>query len=367
LSRLRTERRVCAELQGRRDSESRMDKDGSMQTADTHIIDLRSDTVTRPSAGMLKAMAEAEVGDDVYGDDPTVNRLEAYAAEITNHEAAVFAPTGTQTNLLALLVHCQRGDEYLVAQEAHTYRFEGGGAAVLGSIQPQPIHQQPDGTIDLALAKTYIKPDDHHFARTKLLALEDTTNGKVLPLPYLAEARRFADGNGLALHLDGARAFNAAVADHVAISEITEHFDTVSLCLSKGLGAPVGSLLVGSRAHIAEARKWRKMLGGGMRQAGYLAAAGLYALQHNVDRLAEDHANAARLADGLRPLPNVTVLSQATNMVFISCHDPERFSTFMKSHDVRLASTYGTLRLVCHLDLTSDDVERFLQLAARAV
>lgn len=310
-------------------------------------------------------MAEAEVGDDVYGDDPTVNRLEAYAAEITGHEAAVFAPTGTQTNLLALLVHCQRGDEYLVAQEAHTYRFEGGGAAVLGSIQPQPIHQSPDGTIDLEVAESYIKPDDHHYARTKLLALENTTYGKVLPLAYLAEARAFTHRHRLALHLDGARAFNAAVACHVEILEITRHFDTVSLCLSKGLGAPVGSLLVGSRASIAEARKWRKMLGGGMRQAGYLAAAGLYALHHNVDRLAEDHANAARLAEGLRSVPSVTVLSQATNMVFIECHNPERFAAHMAANGVRLASTYGPVRIVCHLDLTSGDIERVIELAGQ--
>ena len=352
-----------------------------MSPAPSRTIDLRSDTVTRPSPGMLRAMAEAEVGDDVYGDDPTVNRLEAYAAERSGHEAAVFAPTGTQTNLLALLAHCQRGDEYLVAQEAHTYRFEGGGAAVLGSIQPQPMHQLTDGTIDLNVAKSHIKADDHHFARTKLLALENTTNGKVLPLPYLTAARAFADRNGLALHLDGARAFNAAVADRVELSEITGHFDTVSLCLSKGLGAPVGSLLVGSRPLIAEARKWRKMLGGGMRQAGYLAAAGLYALQHNVDRLAEDHDKAARLAEGLRPVPGVTVVSQATNMVFIELDDPPLFAGHLGANGVVLADTYGPgrrgdqdrawdgrkgrMRLVCHLDVTDDDIERVITLAGQ--
>ena len=314
---------------------------------------------------MLTAMAEAEVGDDVYGDDPTVNRLESYIAKMTGKEAAVFAPTGTQTNLLALLVHCQRGDEYLVAQEAHTYKFEAGGAAVLGSIQPQPIHQSPDGTIDLKLAKQYIKPDDHHYARTKLLALENTTSGKVLPLQYLADARQFADEHRLGLHLDGARAFNAAVACQVKISEITKHFDTVSLCMSKGLGAPVGSLMVGSHDHVAEARRWRKMLGGGMRQAGYLAAAALYALEHNIERLAEDHANAARLAEGLREVPSVTVLSQTTNMVFIKAHDPERFGQHMVENGVLLASTYGTMRLVCHLDLSSQDVDRFIELASQ--
>ena len=337
-----------------------------MAQAEPHIIDLRSDTVTRPSAGMLDVMADAQVGDDVYGDDPTVNELERYAAELTGHEAAVFAPTGTQTNLIALLAHCQRGDEYLVAQEAHTYRWEGGGAAVFGSIQPQPMHQLPDGTLDLAVAKSHIKADDHHHARTKLLALENTTAGKVLPLGYLAAARDFTTEHGLGHHLDGARAFNAAVAEKVPISEIAKHFDSVSLCLSKGLGAPVGSVLVGSRELIAEARKWRKMAGGGMRQAGYLAAAGLYALKNNVERLAEDHDKAARLSEGLRGLPHVRVLSQATNMVFIELADPKGFGQHMAANGVLLASTYGKLRLVCHLDVTSDDIERFLTLATQA-
>ncbi len=334
--------------------------------AETRTIDLRSDTVTRPTPGMLKAMTEALVGDDVYGDDPTVNELERHAAELTGHEAAVFAPTGTQTNLIALLAHCQRGDEYLVAQEAHTYRWEGGGAAVFGSIQPQPFHQLPDGTLDLEEARSNIKADDHHLARTKLFALENTTSGKVLPLSYLAEARAFTINHRLGHHLDGARAFNAAVADGVPISEITKHFDTVSLCLSKGLGAPVGSVLVGTKPLIAEARKWRKMAGGGMRQAGYLAAAGLYALQNNVERLADDHIRAAHLADGLRQLPHVKVLSQATNMVYIELADPKRFGELMAANDVLLASPYGKLRLVTHLDITDDDITRFVRLATRA-
>jgi threonine aldolase len=331
-----------------------------------HVIDLRSDTVTRPTPAMLEAMFAANVGDDVYGDDPTVNELEAFTAALTGHEAALFAPTGTQTNLLALLAQCQRGDEYLVGQEAHTYRFEGGGAAVLGSIQPQPMHQQPDGTLDFDMIRTHIKPMDIHFARSKLLALENTTNGKVLPLSYLARARAFASEHALRLHLDGARGFNAAVASGVAVREITKQFDSVSLCLSKGLGAPVGSVLVSSREVIDEARRWRKMLGGGMRQAGYLAAAGLYALHHHIDRLADDHANAARLAAGLAVLPHVEVISQATNMVFIEPKDRDSFTSHLRANGVVISDTYGRLRLVCHLDVSSDDVERVIDLAASA-
>lgn len=334
------------------------------QQSSTPIIDLRSDTVTRPTRPMLEAMMSAQVGDDVYGDDPSVNELENYAATLTGHEAALFAPTGTQTNLLALLAQCQRGDEYLVAQEAHTYRFEGGGAAVLGSIQPQPIHQLADGTLDLNIVKSYIKPVDSHYARTKLLALENTTNGKVLPQAYLAEARSFATEHRLALHLDGARAFNAAVENDVAIREITKHFDSVSLCLSKGLGAPVGSVLVGSTALIGEARKWRKMLGGGMRQAGYLAAAGLYALRNHVERLADDHANALRLANGLAPLRSVKVISHATNMVFIEASEPLAFANLMKENNVVISGTYGSLRLVCHLDVSTENIDHVIALVS---
>jgi threonine aldolase len=336
----------------------------TMTVAPDRLIDLRSDTVTRPSTGMLDAMLRANVGDDVYGDDPSVNELERYAAELSGHEAAVFAPTGTQTNLLALIAQCQRGDEYLVGQEAHTYRFEGGGAAVLGSIQPQPLHQLPDGTLDLNMVRALIKPDDAHFARTKLLALENTTNGKALPLPYLASARAFATEHNLLLHLDGARVCNAAVASGVELAEITQQFDSVSICLSKGLGAPVGSVLVGSAATVAEARKWRKMLGGGMRQAGYLAAAGLYALRHNIARLADDHANAARLADGLRDA-GVPVSSHATNMVFIEPADVAGFVAHMRANGVVISGTYGKLRLVCHLDVTRSDVDRVIQLAGQ--
>jgi threonine aldolase len=325
-------------------------------------IDLRSDTVTQPTQGMRAAMVSAPLGDDVYGDDPSVRSLEETAAGLTGHDAAVFAPSGTQTNLLALLSHCQRGDEYLVAQEAHTYKFEGGGAAVLGSIQPQPIHQEPNGTLDLTKVATYIKPDDAHYAMTRLLALENTTNGKVLPLEYLSASREFVDQHGLQLHLDGARVANAAVASGVALSEITSHFDSVSVCLSKGLGAPVGSVLCGSRELIARARRWRKMLGGGMRQAGVIAAAGEYALKHHIDRLAEDHMRAEVLADGLRNL-GIEVLSQATNMVFIE--SPKRsFVDDMATYGIVMGAGYGTLRLVTHLDVDDADVERILTAAS---
>ena len=278
------------------------------------VIDLRSDTVTKPTEGMLDAMAHAPVGDDVYGEDPTVNRLEATLAQRLGFASALFVPTGTMSNLLALMAHCERGEEYIVGQQAHTYKYEGGGAAVLGSIQPQPLEVQADGTLDLAQVAETIKPDDFHFARTRLLSLENTMQGKVLPLSYLAAARALTREKGLALHLDGARVFNAAVRLGVDVREIAGHFDSVSVCLSKGLGAPVGSVLCGSTELISKARRLRKMVGGGMRQAGILAAAGLYALEHHVQRLADDHANAAFLAQGLSEL-GYSVEPVQTNMV----------------------------------------------------
>ncbi len=256
------------------------------------LIDLRSDTVTQPDAAMRSAMTNAEVGDDVYGDDPTVNALEAQAAKLSGKEAALFLPTGTQANLVALLTHCQRGEEYIVGQKAHNYLYEAGGAAVLGSIQPQPIDANDDGTLPLDKVLAAIKPDDIHFAQTRLLSLENTHSGKVLPLSYLQQAWALTREQKLALHIDGARVFNAAVALNVPLSEITQYCDTLTICLSKGLGAPVGSLLCGSAEYIKRARRWRKMTGGGMRQAGILAAAGLYALEHNVARLKDDHDNA---------------------------------------------------------------------------
>ncbi|TAL73551.1 MAG: low-specificity L-threonine aldolase, partial [Rhodanobacter sp.] len=286
-------------------------------------IDLRSDTVTRPTPAMRAAMLDAAVGDDVYGEDPTVNALQERLAGELGFEDALFVPSGTQSNLLAVMSHCERGDEYLVGMAAHTYKFEGGGAAVLGSIQPQPIVQAEDGSLPLDRVAAAIKPVDPHFARTRLLALENTWHGHVLALDYLAAAHAFAREHGLGIHLDGARIFNAAIATGVSARAIAQHFDTVSVCLSKGLGAPVGSVLVGSAPLIAKARRWRKVLGGGWRQAGMLAAAGLYALDHHVARLADDHRRAAHLAGCLREIAGLNLLGQYTNMVFVEV-PPER-------------------------------------------
>ncbi len=329
------------------------------------MIELRSDTVTRPTAKMRAVMAEAPVGDDVYGEDPTVNRLEALAAERLGTEAALFAATGTQTNLLALLSHCERGDEYIVGQQAHTYRYEAGGAAVLGSIQPQPLDFEPDGTLDLDTVGAFIKPDDCHFARTRLLCLENTQAGKVLPLAYLEQAAALAKDSRLGLHLDGARIFNAAVKLNVPVAEIAKHFHSVSVCLSKGLGAPVGSVLCGSKELIGKARRWRKMLGGGMRQAGILAAAGILVLDQHVDRLAADHANATRLAEGLAGIEELAVDldSVQTNMVFAwpGAATAEGLITYLKEEGV-LVGGYGNLRFVTHLDVTAADVDKVIGL-----
>ena len=324
-----------------------------------NVIDLRSDTVTRPSARMREAMASAEVGDDVYGDDPTVNRLQEMAARRLGFEAALFTPSGTQANLLALLAHCERGDEYIVGQRAHTYRSEGGGAAVLGSIQPQPLEHAPDGSLDLDAVAGAVKPDDFHYARTRVLCLENTIAGKVLPLAYLAAARDLTRRLGLALHLDGARVFNAAIKLEVDVQAITAHFDSVAFCLSKGLGAPVGSLLCGSADLVARARRWRKVTGGAMRQAGILAAAGVVALEEHVDRLAEDHANAARLGEGLAAIPGVEVDPVQTNMVHVRFRDaePRAVEAALARRGIRIRGGAPT-RLVTHLDVTRDDVER---------
>ena len=322
-------------------------------------IDLRSDTVTQPTASMRAAMAAAEVGDDVFGDDPTVNALQERIALMLGFEAALFTPTGTQSNLCALMSHCQRGDEYLVGQMAHTYRWEGGGAAVLGSIQPQPLPNQADGSIALEDIDANIKPDDAHFAKTRLLALENTWGGQILPAGYVEAATSLARRKGLATHLDGARLFNAAVASGVPARDIARHFDSVSVCFSKGLGAPVGSALCGSRDVIARAHRIRKMLGGGMRQSGMLAAAVLHALDHHVDRLADDHANARRLADGLRGLPGVNVVPPQTNIVFVDLA-PEKADGVvarLKAAGVRCTGLYR-LRFVTHLDVGRDDIDR---------
>ncbi|GGD11510.1 low-specificity L-threonine aldolase [Franconibacter pulveris 1160] len=326
------------------------------------MIDLRSDTVTRPGRAMLERMLAAPVGDDVYGDDPTVNELQNYAARLSGKEAALFLPTGTQANLVALLSHCERGEEYIVGQLAHNYLYEAGGAAVLGSIQPQPIEADPDGTLPLDKVAMKIKPDDIHFARTRLLSLENTHNGKVLPRDYLQKAWEFTRERNLALHVDGARIFNAVVDYGCTLEEVTRYCDTFTICLSKGLGAPVGSLLLGNRDYIKRATRWRKMTGGGMRQAGILAAAGLYALEHNVARLKEDHDNAAWLAGALREA-GADVRRQDTNMLFVRVPQERvaELGEYMKAHDV-LISAAPVTRLVTHLDINRDQLGEVVRL-----
>lgn len=323
------------------------------------FIDLRSDTVTRPSEAMRQAMYEAEVGDDVYGDDPTVNRLEALGAEMLGKESSILATSGTQANLLALLCHCERGDEYIVGQDAHTYKYEGGGGAVLGSIQPQPVETDELGRLDFNEVKKRIKPDDFHFAKTKLLCLENTYGGRILPLDYIKEASQFANKHKLRLHLDGARVFNAAVKLGIDVKEITKYFDSIQICLSKGLGAPVGSLLCGTKDVINKARRWRKMLGGGMRQAGVIAAGGIYALENNVQRLAEDHTKAEILAEGLKDIDGIKLdmNSVETNMVFIELtrNVENDVENFLKERGI-LITGHKNIRLVTHLDLNNSDI-----------
>lgn len=333
-------------------------------------VDLRSDTVTRPTPGMREAMMQAPVGDDVFNDDPTVNALQDKLAAMLGFEAALFVPTGTMSNFCAIVSHCQRGEEYIVGQMAHCYRMEGGGAAVFGSVQPQPLDNQPDGTIDLAQIEANIKPDDAHFAITRLLALENTLGGRVLPLAYLQQATELAKSRGLSTHLDGARLFNAAVKQasqaggdpYAEAGKIAGLFDSVSVCLSKGLGAPAGSVLCGSRKLIDRAHRWRKMAGGGMRQAGFLAAAGIYALDHHVHRLASDHTLAQRFAAGIAGIDGLKVEQPQTNIVFVDLEGAakvraEEFVAHVKSQGVRVAGLYK-LRFVTHLDVDAAGVDR---------
>ncbi|WP_426109791.1 low-specificity L-threonine aldolase [Massilia sp. PWRC2] len=331
-----------------------------------HWIDLRSDTVTEPNEAMRAVMAAAPVGDDVYGDDPTVNLLQERSAALFGFEAGLFAPSGTQTNLIALMLHCARGDEYLVGQDAHTYKYEGGGAAVLGSIQPQPIANQPDGSLALADIAHYIKPDDLHFARSRLLALENTIGGKVLSQSYVQEATAFAHSRGLATHLDGARICNAAVKQGISLKDAVRGFDSVSVCLSKGLGAPVGSVLLGSKEFIERGKRWRKMLGGGMRQAGILAAAGLYALEHNVARLAADHVNAARLACGLASIAGLTVATPQTNIFYVEVPPAAVDSLRAALLAERIRASVGQhTRLVTHINISEADVDHVIAVFSR--
>ena len=336
------------------------------------LVDLRSDTVTQPTAAMRAAMLAAPLGDDVFGDDPSVNALQEKIAALLGFEAALFVPTGTQGNLCAILAHCQRGDEYLVGQQAHCYRWEGGGAAVLGSVQPQPLNHQADGTLALEDIEAAIKPDDAHFARSRLLALENTLGGKLLPFDYLQQATQLAKARGLSRHLDGARLFNAAVAQaaqtggdvFTEAERIAGCFDSVSVCFSKGLGAPIGSALCGSRDFIARAHRIRKMAGGGMRQVGMLAAAASHALDHHVERLAQDHALARRLADGLAGIDGVQVEPPQTNIVFVDLSGAARAKSadllaHLAGHGIRATGLYR-LRFVTHLDVDEAGVDRAL-------
>ncbi len=334
------------------------------------IVDLRSDTVTRPTPGMRAAMMNAPLGDDVFGDDPSVNALQEKIADMLGFEAALFMPTGTQSNLCGILAHCQRGDEYLVGHNAHTYLWEAGGAAVLGSVQPQPIAHQPDGTLALKDIEAAIKIDDPHFARSRLLALENTLGGKRIPMEYLEQATQLARSRGLATHLDGARLFNAAVAQAEALHtdpreearRIAQCFDSVSVCFSKGLGAPVGSALCGSKDLIYRARRLRKMAGGGMRQAGVLASAAHYALDHHIDRLADDHALMRELYAQLKDIPGLSMEAPQTNILFIDLRDDVRdraqaLVDHLKSRGVMVIGLYR-LRLVTHLDVDAEGVAR---------
>ena len=360
-------------------------------------VDMRSDTVTQPTEAMRAVMHAAPLGDDVFGDDPSVNALQEKIAAMLGFEAALFVPTGTQSNLCGILSHCQRGDEYIVGQMAHCYRWEGGGAAVFGSVQPQPLNHQPDGSLSLDEIEAAIKPDDAHFARTRLLALENTLGGKLLPFDYVQQATQLAKDKGLMRHLDGARLFNAAVAqaqgsvraepveafasgergrststssirtgfrDEVVAEakRIAQCFDSVSVCFSKGLGAPVGSALCGSKAFIARAHRIRKMAGGGMRQGGMLAAAALYALDHHIDRLADDHALARRLADGLANIDGLRVEAPQTNILFVDLTGAakDRSAALLKhlaDHGIQATGLYR-LRFVTHLDVDAEGVDR---------
>jgi threonine aldolase len=325
------------------------------------MIDLRSDTVTRPSTLMRQAMAAAEVGDDVFRDDPTVIRLEEKAASMLGTEGAIFVSSGTQANLLAILCHCNRGEEYIAGESAHCYRFEGGGAAAFGGVQPQPLPFDSDGTLDLERVAATIKPDDPHFPRSRLLCIENTQAGRPLPLAYLQKTGAFVRDKGLMLHMDGARLFNAAVHLGVAAASLASPCDTVSFCLSKGLGAPVGSMLCGPYEVIARARRWRKALGGGMRQAGVLAAAGIFAMEQNMERLSEDHEHARLLASGLREIEEIAplVCDPQTNMLFVSINGEKlaALTSHLREQGILVAGREA-LRLVTHLDITADDVTR---------
>jgi threonine aldolase len=339
------------------------------------FIDLRSDTVTLPTPAMREAMANAELGDDVYGEDPTVNRLQAMAAERLGAEAALLVTSGTMGNLVAMLTHCGRGDEMIVGHRAHIFLFEAGSASAVGSIHSRQVLNLPDATLDLALVEAAIRPADSHFPRTRLICLENTHNrcaGAYLTPAYMRQARALADEHRLKIHLDGARVFNAAVAQGVDVRELTRDADSVSFCLSKGLSAPVGSLVCGSADFIREAHRARKVLGGGMRQAGVIAAAGIVALEQMVDRLSEDHANARRLAEGLEPIPGIVLdPSQVqTNIVYFdleeSIPDASKFCQQLAERGVKMGAVESRqIRAVTHYGIEADHIEQALDVVAQ--
>lgn len=329
------------------------------------MIDIRSDTVTQPTAAMRQVMHDADVGDDVYGDDPTVNRLQDMCAEMLGLEAALFMPTGTQSNLVALLTHCQRGDEYIVGGDAHTYKYEGGGAAALGGIQPQTVPFGHNGELPLDSVVDVVKAKDVHFANTRLLCLENTQHGRAQSLDYMHKARAFADDHGLLLHLDGARMANAAVALNASLEDVAKPFHSVSLCLSKGLGAPVGSVLLGDKAFIEQALRWRKVTGGGMRQAGFLAAAGILAITDGFARLHEDHEHAQQLAEQLAGIPGVTIRPgwTQTNMVWLEYEGDHSISLpeFAKQQGIKMSAGRNAGRLVLHRDINAGDISTIVK------
>ncbi len=332
----------------------------------TAVIDLRSDTVTKPRPAMRAAMAGAEVGDDVFGDDPTVNRLEALAAERVGKEASVFVPSGTMANLLAVMTHTRPGDEVLLGDESHIFNYEVAGSARLAGVQVHALRNSADGALDSSDVAAAIRPANIHAPRNTLLCLENTHNrcgGAAVPVDVMDELATLAHSHGLSVHLDGARVFNAQAALGLPAARIARDCESVSFCFSKGLGCPVGSVLCGQREFIEEVRRNRKMLGGGMRQVGILAAAGLYALEHNIERLAEDHANAARLAEGLRRIGAFTPNTPQTNIVVADVVRGDLDAWLRAFRDAGvLAVAFGPqrMRLVTHLDVSATDVEEAL-------
>lgn len=335
---------------------------------DRGLIDLRSDTVTKPTEEMRQAMAAAPVGDDVFGDDPTVNRLEERVAEMLGKEAAIYAPSGTMTNQIGVYVHTTgRGDGILLHEEAHIFFYEGGAPAILSSVQTQTLPGQ-NGTLSPETIKSAIHGENVHHPRQRLLCLENTHNragGKVYPPQDFAAAASTGHELGMKVHLDGARLFNAVVATGVSAREWCEHVDTVSVCSSKGLGAPVGSLLAGDAETIHEARRARKVFGGGMRQAGIIAAASLYGFENNVERLAEDHTRAQRLATGLREA-GFTVEPPETNIVMVESNDPAGFQEALARAGVLVTmGRAGAIRLCTHLDISDEDIEAAIQAASQ--